>query len=125
MAHVNEACIPGLCYYVDIAPDATQDIDDHHGNKPLLVEINGPTHYQQPKNDDASNALTLVSEMKLRHLRSAGWHVAVIPFWQWGALTSDKAKESYQLRICSSQDSKYLYNALLYVQLVSMNIRYT
>ena len=47
----------------------------------VAVEVDGPTHFV-----GLSRAPTGSTILKHRQLRSAGWQLAVIPYWEWNAL---------------------------------------
>ena len=47
----------------------------------VAIEVDGPTHFV-----GLSRAPTGSTILKHRQLRSAGWQLAVIPYWEWDAL---------------------------------------
>ena len=47
----------------------------------VAIEVDGPTHFV-----GLSRAPTGSTILKHRQLRSAGWQLAVIPYWEWNAL---------------------------------------
>lgn len=104
--HVNELCVPGLGYHVDIAivraarggggPAAGASSLEAlalaacaRAREGLVVEVNGPSHY------DAARRARPESAMKVRHLQLAGWTVVDVPWWEWGALHTAARKAEY------------------------------
>ena len=78
VAHVNEESISGL--WVDIAvPD-----------RRIVVEVNGPSHYCRDSRRVLGNTL-----FKERLLGQLGWHVLVVPYYEWAELHSDQDRRAY------------------------------
>jgi hypothetical protein len=69
--------ITDIGYFVDIA------IEKHVGGKPLLIEVDGPSHFINKRE-------TMESKMKKRHLSQSGYTVVSIPHFEWKQHTSNK-----------------------------------
>ncbi|KAG8468311.1 hypothetical protein KFE25_013394 [Diacronema lutheri] len=74
--HVDEFCVPELCYHVDIA------LPQHR----LVIEVNGTMWHRHAADTDARGAPFGRHLMKYRHLRASGWRVLLVSSGEWAEL---------------------------------------
>jgi hypothetical protein len=119
--HVNEICVAVARYHCDIAigPDPASDSDEllEGGGsaelvvptappatpelaalRSVIIEVNGPYHYTPSEPRVPRPA----SRLKVSHLRSLGWRVVEVPWWEWEPLEGQRAKDDYVVRKLAS-----------------------
>jgi hypothetical protein len=61
----------------------------------VAVEFDGPTHYLVGSSDGRRRGLNGTSKFKERLLRSLGWQLFRVPYFEWYALQSSALREAY------------------------------
>ena len=66
----------------------------------LAVLVDGPSHFVHAGGGHSPTGPTLLKRRQLRHsLRALGWRLVVVPYWEWGKLTTGEAKHKYLLHV--------------------------
>ena len=58
-------------------------------SKQVAVEVDGPSHFLSGHRVHLATGATL---LKHRQLRALGWHLVVVPYWEWHEVQGSNAK---------------------------------
>ena len=59
-----------------------------YGGHEVAIEVDGPSHF-------CGRTPTGATALKRRQLRSAGWVLLPVPYWEWNDLSSSLSRQEY------------------------------